>query len=130
MSPHDVSDESVDGLERFPSGQREQTVNLPAYAFEGSNPSLSTSRREAGMIGVAGQDVRGNSSVGRASASQAEGRGFEPRFPLQDFVAPPLTCSGGVVVLRNDFKRWSRMEPFGAVFGTKIREGEITSLSG
>ena len=82
MSPHDVSDESVDGLERFPSGQREQTVNLPAYAFEGSNPSLSTSRREAGMIGVAGQDVRGNSSVGRASAFQAEGRGFESRFPL------------------------------------------------
>jgi hypothetical protein len=28
--------------ERFPSGQREQAVNLPAYAFEGSNPSLST----------------------------------------------------------------------------------------
>jgi hypothetical protein len=24
----------------------------------------------------------GNSSVGRASAFQAEGRGFEPRFPL------------------------------------------------
>ena len=35
-------------MERYPSGQREQTVNLPAYAFEGSNPSLSTSRREAG----------------------------------------------------------------------------------
>ena len=39
------------GTERCPSGQREQTVNLPAYAFEGSNPSLSTlnedeSRRE------------------------------------------------------------------------------------
>ena len=31
----------------------------------------------------------GNSSVGRASASQAEGREFEPRLPL----------SGGVVVL-------------------------------
>ena len=29
---------------------------------------------------------RGSSSVGRASASQAEGRGFEPRFPLQFFV--------------------------------------------
>ncbi len=26
--------------ERFPSGQREQTVNLSAEAFEGSNPSL------------------------------------------------------------------------------------------
>ncbi|KAK3603978.1 hypothetical protein CHS0354_026772 [Potamilus streckersoni] len=27
---------------RFPSGQREQTVNLSVYAFEGSNPSLPT----------------------------------------------------------------------------------------
>ena len=26
----------------YPSGQREQTVNLPAYAFEGSNPSPTT----------------------------------------------------------------------------------------
>src|SRR5579884_2844730 len=29
--------------ERYPSGQREQTVNLPANAFGGSNPPLSTS---------------------------------------------------------------------------------------
>ena len=29
------------GEERYPSGQREQTVNLPAYAFGGSNPPLS-----------------------------------------------------------------------------------------
>jgi hypothetical protein len=29
--------------EGFPSGQRGQTVNLLAYAFEGSNPSPSTS---------------------------------------------------------------------------------------
>jgi hypothetical protein len=28
--------------ERFPSGQREQTVNLSAKAFGGSNPPLST----------------------------------------------------------------------------------------
>jgi hypothetical protein len=28
--------------ERYPSGQREQTVNLPAHAFGGSNPPLST----------------------------------------------------------------------------------------
>ena len=39
-------------------------------AFEGSNPSLSTI-------------FRGNSSVGRARAFQARGRGFESRFPLQ-----------------------------------------------
>ena len=30
-----------------------------------------------------GRRASGNSSVGRASASQAEGRGFESRFPLQ-----------------------------------------------
>jgi hypothetical protein len=30
--------------ERYPSGQREQTVNLPAYAFGGSNPPLSIKR--------------------------------------------------------------------------------------
>ncbi len=28
--------------ERFPSGQREQTVNLPPSGFGGSNPPLST----------------------------------------------------------------------------------------
>jgi hypothetical protein len=28
-------------LEGYPSGQRDQTVNLTAYAFEGSNPSPS-----------------------------------------------------------------------------------------
>ncbi len=28
---------------------------------------------------------RGNSSADRASPSQGEGRGFEPRFPLQTF---------------------------------------------
>ena len=55
--------------ERYPSGQREQTVNLPAYAFGGSNPPLSTLQC-------------GGSSVGRASAFQAERRGFDSRSPL------------------------------------------------
>src|SRR5438105_10346401 len=68
--------------EGFPSGQREQTVNLPAYAFEGSNPSPSTNP----------QRFRGNSSAGRASAFQAECHGFESRFPLQpEEPAPPAT---------------------------------------
>ena len=66
--------------ERCPSGQREQTVNLPAYAFGGSNPPLSTSerRRELSMRNV----PRGSSSVGRARAFQARGRGFDSRLPL------------------------------------------------
>ena len=55
-------------MQGCPSGQWEQTVNLPAQAFEGSNPSLCTRR--------------GSSSVGRASAFQAECREFEPRLPL------------------------------------------------
>ncbi len=42
-------------------------------AFEGSNPSLSTINYMS----------CGNSSVGRARAFQARGRGFESRFPLQ-----------------------------------------------
>ena len=54
-------------LGRWPSGQWQQTVNLPAYAYGGSNPSLPTC---------------GCSSVGRASAFQAEGREFESRCPL------------------------------------------------
>ena len=72
---------------RFPSGQREQTVNLSPYGFGGSNPPLPTTRIPENpfhtfatrMAAVPG----GSSSVGRASAFQAEGRGFESRFPLQ-----------------------------------------------
>ena len=39
--------------EGFPSGQREQTVNLPAYAFEGSNPSPSTNPVHETIAGIA-----------------------------------------------------------------------------
>ena len=54
-----------------------QTVNLLAYAFGGSNPSLPTS----GCVRPT-KLYCGNSSVDRALAFQAGGRGFEPRFPL------------------------------------------------
>jgi hypothetical protein len=69
-------------VERFPSGQREQTVNLSSDDFGGSNPPLSTILLIA-LAGVA--------QLARASAFQAEGRGFEPRFPLH-FV---VTIFGG-----------------------------------
>ncbi len=59
---------------KYQSGQMGQTVNLLAYAFGGSNPSLPT--RDCG-----------SSSVDRASAFQAEGREFEPRLPLQRNIA-------------------------------------------
>src|SRR5205823_11025640 len=51
----------------YPSGQREQTVNLPAHAFEGSNPSPTMGLARQ----VGGTRSRGSSSVGRAQAFQA-----------------------------------------------------------
>ena len=86
-----------------------QTVNLLAYAFGGSNPSLPTwpfelcrgimftvkirfasslrvlTKKRFSMRAVPSRtcaSLCGSSSVGRASAFQAEGRGFEPRLPL------------------------------------------------
>ena len=89
------------------AGQWEQTVNLPAQAYRGSNPLLPTPNdcgstgskvrrvpdrapssplsggRRGRIVGDGGCIRRGgSSSVGRASAFQAEGRGFESRFPL------------------------------------------------
>ena len=54
---------------KYQSGQMGQTVNLLSFDFGGSNPSLPTKNC-------------GSSSVDRALAFQAEGRGFEPRLPL------------------------------------------------
>src|SRR5438445_2605823 len=59
-----------EGAVGCPSGQREQTVNLPRLALR---------RFESFPHHFV---ARGRSSVGRASAFQAEGRGFEPRRPL------------------------------------------------
>ena len=75
-------------LEGFPSGQREQTVNLSATDFEGSNPSPSTTKQPSIEHGSQKNRIRGSSSVGRAPAFQAGRRGFESRLPLQ------LSCRG------------------------------------
>ena len=66
----------------YQSGQMGQTVNLLAYAFGGSNPSLPTPAkvRLPAKVGFCG-----NSSIDRALAFQAGGCGFEPRFPLKYF---------------------------------------------
>ena len=52
-----------------------QTVNLLAFAFGGSNPSVPTKTKSE-------RTQCGSSSVDRALAFQAGGRGFEPRLPL------------------------------------------------
>ena len=66
-------------MEGCPSGQREQTVNLPAYAYGGSNPPPSTRRtdREDDYAGVAQLvepqfsklNVAGSSPVARSRKS-------------------------------------------------------------
>ena len=63
-------------MERYPSGQREQTVNLPAIAYGGSNPPLSILQVTTRTM------ICGSSSGGRARAFQARGRGFDSRLPL------------------------------------------------
>ena len=82
-----------------PSGQWERAVNPPAYAYGGSNPppttnpsSLASSvEKYMTLIGwqadsdsaIGRAPHRGSSSVGRASAFQAERRGFESLLPLR-----------------------------------------------
>ena len=58
----------------FQSGQMGQTVNLLSFDFGGSNPSAPT-------LSVRSL-TRESSSVDRALAFQAGGRGFEPRLSL------------------------------------------------
>ena len=72
----------------YQSGQMGQTVNLLSFDFGGSNPSPPT--RSAGPSSPERTEAKpcgetencGSSSVGRALAFQAKGRGFEPRLPL------------------------------------------------
>ena len=69
----------------YPSGQREQTVNLPAYAFEGSNPSPTISG-DAGVAQLVERkpsklDVAGSSPVSRSHWGHTAGEFLSPRLP-------------------------------------------------
>ncbi len=64
------------GVPEWPKGTDCKSVGS---AFEGSNPSPST--RDLFIR------TGGNSSIGRASAFQAEGREFDSRFPLHICIA-------------------------------------------
>ena len=77
--------------EGFPSGQREQTVNLSPLASKvrilPPPPPNSQSVENRIAMGC------GSSSVGRALAFQARRRGFEPRLPLSRHVVTPASGS-------------------------------------
>lgn len=88
-------------LGRFQSGQMGRTVNPLSFDFIGSNPILPTDKgefrfcfpqrrnlvveRHCSLEIVFLKILCGSSSVGRATAFQAVGRGFEPRLPLPEF---------------------------------------------
>jgi hypothetical protein len=94
------------GMGRWLSGQRQQTVNLPARAYAGSNPALPTNHDTRCRMHDTGCKMRdtnyytnhascimnhassyacaGVAQLARASAFQAEGRGFESRLPLKN----------------------------------------------
>ena len=60
-----------------------QTVNLLSYDFGGSNPPLPTEKSEELKTPLTRLiEKSGSSSVDRALAFQAEGRGFESRLSL------------------------------------------------
>ncbi len=67
-------------VEGCPSGQREQTVNLPAYAFEGSNPSPSTTHRSSdrNRAGIA-QRLEHRPSKPRVAGSNPVSRSIPPQ---------------------------------------------------
>ena len=97
-------------LERYPSGQREQTVNLPAQPSEVRilpSPlyrsllfAISHQLRNAFSIVENETEnavfTRGGNSIGRVTAFQAVGCGFESRLPLtkQFFSACPRSSVG------------------------------------
>lgn len=71
----------------------DQTVTLLSYDFAGSNPALPTfftknlqvQKKVLNLQTVCQQTQKcGSSSVGRASAFQAECREFDPRLPLKE----------------------------------------------
>ena len=66
----------------YQSGQMGLTVTQLTYVYGGSNPSLPTSTDALLLTVDISKIICGSSSVDRALAFQAEGRGFESRLPL------------------------------------------------
>jgi hypothetical protein len=66
-----------------PKGADCKSAGVCLRRFESSPPHWVYGAESRGFDLTLPADWCGNSSVGRASAFQAEGRGFESRFPLQ-----------------------------------------------
>jgi hypothetical protein len=74
-----VADDPYNGeIPEWSKGTDCKSVAVRLRRFESSSPHQTDQQVWGGT-----SSMGGNSSVGRASAFQAEGRGFESRFPLQ-----------------------------------------------
>jgi hypothetical protein len=81
----------------FPSGQREQTVNLPVYAFDGSNPSHATIVFVDVNAGVAQLVEHQPSKLGVASSNLVARSILEWHIIFQSLVTSELSSRGSVV---------------------------------
>lgn len=105
-------------VERYRSGQTGQTVNLLAYAFEGSNPSLSTIFARKGLHNPTNHSPR--QATGRNIPERIPGHRFRGRCPAREkattthsrTIAPSRQVNGGG--RRPAWRRWIRNseEPF------------------
>ena len=78
FSPTRGSHRMPAGSGRYPSGQREQTVNLLAYAFGGSNPPLPTKLGTTAPRGDRDERTSGNSSAVERQPSKLGVAGSNP----------------------------------------------------
>ena len=65
--------------ERYRSGQTEQTVNLLAHAFGGSNPPLSTTRKRSGGAAERAAKPKAERSSERRPSGRAAERAAKPK---------------------------------------------------
>ena len=69
-------------IPKRPKGADCKSVGSCLRRFESSSPHQARPNRASGVDWGESHDAGGNSSVARARAFQARGRGFESRFPL------------------------------------------------
>src|SRR6266566_717186 len=85
------SGETTEGAVGCPSGQREQTVNLPASAYEGSNPSPTTRRAGvAQLVEHQPSKLRVTGSIPVASLRSERRRGASSRGIVEEDRTGPL----------------------------------------
>ena len=114
---------SVANMEGCPSGQREQTVNLPAYAYGGSNPPPSTEVGSSRKRLVTPRRNRRTRQRDFAGVAQL----VEPQFSK-------LNVAGSSPVARSPFFEgsakehpYSHFRPGGSVVEHPLGKGEVVS---